>query len=113
MIHDKLVILWTSDNAITAENMVLMYALNGKMRNWWDHITVVIWGGSAQLVRDNASVQEGVKKLLETGIEVEACRACADNVGAVEVLEALGVTVRYMGEPLTEYLKLDYKMITI
>ncbi len=111
--QDKLIILWTSDNVITAENMVLMYALNGKMRHWWTDIKLIIWGGSSALVRDNEKIQVMLEKLLEVGVEVEACKACADNIGSTEILEKLGIKVRYMGEPLTEYLKLDYKMITI
>jgi hypothetical protein len=44
---------------------------------------------------------------------VEACKNCADNFGVSEKLEKLGVVVRYMGLPLTEYLKNGEKIITI
>ena len=48
----------------------------------------------------------------EAGIEVVACRACADAYGVTGTLEALGVEVKYMGEPLTRMLKGDWEVLT-
>ncbi len=42
-----------------------------------------------------------------------ACKACAEKLGAEQALTDLGIDVKYMGEPLTEYIKLDYKILTI
>ena len=46
------------------------------------------------------------------GVAVEACRSCADMFGVSQELEEIGIDVKYMGEPLTEYLKGDEKVIT-
>ena len=46
------------------------------------------------------------------GIIVEACKACADEYGVAAKLEELGITVKYMGKPLTDFLQLDYKILT-
>ena len=42
-----------------------------------------------------------------------ACKACADQLGVSETLEAHGIDVQYLGIPLTNVLKNDEKLITI
>ena len=48
----------------------------------------------------------------EQGIVLEACKACSDMYGVSEDLEELGVDVKWMGVPLTEYIKGNYKVLT-
>jgi len=48
----------------------------------------------------------------ELGIIVEACKACADQYGVAGKLEELGIEVKYMCEPLTDFLKSDVKVVT-
>ena len=49
----------------------------------------------------------------EAGVELFACKACADNYGVSDKLAGLGIDVKYMGMPLTEILKKsDWKTIT-
>jgi len=48
----------------------------------------------------------------EAGVELMACKACSDNYGVSDSLEALGIEVKYMGEPLTTILKGNDKIIT-
>ena len=48
----------------------------------------------------------------EAGVELVACKACADLYGVSEKLESLGIEVKYMGVPLTEMLKSDWTTIT-
>ena len=46
-------------------------------------------------------------------MEVVACKACADSYGVSDILEKMGIEVKYMGQPLTQYLKEDeYKVVT-
>jgi len=102
---DKLNVLWTSDNADTAINMVAMYATNAKIKGFFNDVTVIIWGGANTLIRDNKEVQDAIKDMLKNGVEVKACLACAKNIGTVEILESLGVELDYMGAPLTKIVK--------
>lgn len=111
--QDKLVILWTSGDPITAEKMVFMYAINAMKSAWWHEITLVIWGASATLAAKDEVIQDHIVALIEEGADVVACKACADSLDVSDDLEALGVTVKYMGEPLTGYLKLDYKILSV
>ncbi len=76
---EQLYILWTSKDIDTFDEMVFMYAFNGKKYKWWDEITVVIWGASARLTGDDEVVQLKIKELIEGGVKVEACKACADR----------------------------------
>lgn len=110
---DKLAILWTSKDKEVALNMLFMYTLNGKLRGWWDEIVLIIWGPSSKLVSEDIDIQEYIEKMIEVGVKIEACKACSDNYGVSKGLEDIGVEVKYMGEPLTEYLKTDWKTITI
>ena len=50
----------------------------------------------------------------DAGVELLACKACTDSYGVSEVLENMGITVKYMGLELTEFLKdEDTRVITI
>lgn len=111
--EENLYIIWTSGDPITAEKMVLMYALNSKLQGWWEEVTVVIWGASARIVAEKKEIQEKVIDLLDAGVKVEACKACSDQVGVTTTLERLGVDVKYWGENLTLVLKSKAKLITI
>ncbi|MGO1818295.1 MAG: DsrE family protein [Senegalia sp. (in: firmicutes)] len=110
--NDKLVILWTSRDKEVALNMVFMYALNAKIHNWWKDLTLIIWGPSSKLLSEDEELQDYISKMKEEGIDIVACKACSNNYGVTEKLEDLDIDVKYMGEPLTNYLKEDYKTIT-
>ena len=110
---NKLYILWTNDNFITSEKMVFMYGINAKKQNWWNDVTIIIWGATAKLVSENATIQNFIKEAQLAGVHISACRACADQLGVTEVLEDLGIEVIYWGQPLTKILKDNEKLITI
>lgn len=102
---DTLAVLWTRGDKAFAEEMAFMYTLNAARFEWWEAVKLIIWGPSAPLLAEDEDLQETVSEMQGEGIEVEACRACAEDFGVAEDLEALDIDVRYMGEPLTEYLK--------
>ena len=110
---ETLHILWTTDNKDTFFTMLSTYALNSKKRKWWEHINLIIWGASARLAAEDTQVQTEILEMMQSGIHVEACRHCADELGVTEQLEKLGVEVKFMGVPLTTYLKSDQKLLTI
>ena len=108
-----LYILWTSADPITAKKMVFMYAVNSLIHGWWEEVTLIIWGSSVKLVEADTEVQHNIKEAMEAGVHMTACKACADQEGVSELLETLGVEVRYWGVSLTEVLKGGEKLITI
>lgn len=111
--NNKLVVLWTSGDREVALNMVFMYVLNGKMRNWWKEVTLIVWGPSSKLLSVDIELQDYIRKIIEVGVKVEACKACSDNYKVSKDLENLGIEVKSMGEPLSNYLKDGCKTITI
>ncbi len=109
----NLYVLWTSGDREVAERMVFMYTLNAKLRDWWWEVCLIVWGPSARLLAEDKGLQEKLAEMREAGVELLACKACSDSYGVSETLESLGVTVKYMGEPLTELLKEGYRVLTI
>jgi hypothetical protein len=108
-----LYVLWTSGDPITADKMVFMYTINSLAHGWWEEVTLVIWGGSTQLVSENEAIQQRIKEAQDAGVHVMACKGCSDRLGVSEQLEALGVDVQYWGVGLTDVLKNDEKLVTI
>jgi len=109
---DKLIVLWTSGDKEVALNIIFMYTLNAKKRNWWKEVCLIIWGPSSKLLSEDLELQEYIAQMKEVGVKIEACRTCADIYGVSSKLEDLGIDVKLMGTPLTEYLKNEYKVIT-
>jgi hypothetical protein len=110
---DHLYILWTTDNPMTAQKMVLMYAGNSLLKGWWEEVTVIIWGAADQLAATDKTIRAKVKELQEMGVHFTACKACAEGMGVAQELISLGVEVRYWGEPLTQLLKSGAALITV
>ncbi|WP_321281307.1 DsrE family protein [Marinifilum fragile] len=109
---NKLAIVWTSADKEVAEKMVFMYAYNAAKFEWWDEINFIIWGPSSKLLSEDKDLQDYIKKMKEAGINVYACKACADMYKVSDKLSKIGIEVKYMGKPLTQYLQKDYKVIT-
>lgn len=110
---DKLTVLWTTGDRVTVEKMVFMYTLNAKLQGWFNDVTLVVWGASTKLLAESPDLQEGIREMVAAGIKVEACKSCSDQLEATATLEACQVDVKYWGQPLTELLKNDGKLITI
>ncbi len=89
-----------------------MYTHNAKTHKWFDEVVLIVWGPSTALLAKDAGVQAELKSMIADGVKVEACLACADRYKATEDLRKMGVDVKYMGEPLTEMLKGDWKVLT-
>lgn len=111
--NSTLYVLWTSADRQVAERMVFMYTLNSRLKGWWENVNLLIWGPSAKLITEDAGLQEKLEQMKEAGVNLLACKACADMYGVSDKLEALGVTVKYIGELLTQILKEDEKLITL
>jgi hypothetical protein len=109
---DKLVVLWTSDNPELAKTMVFMYTHNAKKNNWFNEITLIIWGPSAKLAAENEEIQRQIAQMKRDGVKIEVCVSCARMLGVDEKLRQLGYDVKGMGAPLSDYLKQNYKVLT-
>jgi len=109
---NSLVVIWSSNDRDVALQMVFLYVLNSRLKGWWEDVTLIIWGPSAELLSYDLELQMELEKIKAGGVKIQACRKCADNYGVSEKLEELGVEVIYMGVPLTEYLKENRHILT-
>ncbi|MCK4749057.1 MAG: DsrE family protein [Bacteroidales bacterium] len=109
---DKLAVLWVSGDRDVAEKSCLMYTHAAKRNGWFDEVVLIVWGSSSRLLAEDAELQEKVKAMKRDGVIMEACIACANMLGVTEDLESLGIDVKGMGVPLTEYLKEGYHVLT-
>ncbi|MFZ7101610.1 MAG: DsrE family protein [Peptococcaceae bacterium] len=109
---EKLLIVWTSGERDVALKMVFMYAFNGKFKEWWQDISVLIWGPSAQLAAKDEEIQDRLLNLKDAGVKLTACKACTDSYGISEEIEKLGIEVIYVGEGFTKSLKEGWVTIT-
>lgn len=109
-----LLIVWKSNNDIDIHNFVIPYAYNAKRHQWFEHVQVLIWGASQEVVATTPLIQQRVLNLIKNGVEVMACKMCADTIDATATLETLGVIVRYTGDFLSEQLRNpDCEVLTI
>jgi hypothetical protein len=101
----KLVLVWTTADSEVAMNMILMYGRNSKRFDWWDEVNILVWGPSGKTLLGDHELQAEIKAILGEGIEVLACKACADRYGIGNALSEFGVNVLYTGELLTNATK--------
>jgi hypothetical protein len=109
---DHLLIIWTSGDKDVAHKMVFMYAYNAQKNGWWDQVTLLVWGPSAKLCHEDKDIQTTLRKMKEQGVELLACKGCADQYGVSAKLEELGIDVRYTGTYLTDFIKSGKKVIS-
>jgi hypothetical protein len=110
---NKLNILWTNADPLTAEMMVFMYAEASLANKWWDGVKIIVWGATAKLVAENKHIQEKLLDLESKGVEVVFCITCATKLGVLDEIEKLGFELIRMGLPLTEMLKNNEKILTV
>ena len=111
-VSDSLVVIWVSGDREVAKKMVFMYSKNSKLKGWWGRVRLVVWGPSAQLLSVDQELQEELGDLKAVGVELQACKACADLYSVTDKLKSLGIDVIYMGAPLTEMLKTGWTCLT-
>jgi hypothetical protein len=112
---DELVVLWTSGDREVALKMAFMYTFNSKRFKWgWKNVTLIVWGPSSKLLAEDKELQEHIVDMREVGVKLQACKKCSDLYGVSDDLRRLGIEVKYMGKPLTDYLRDDNcRVITI
>ncbi len=108
----NLFVSWSSGDPEIARKMVFMYTRNAKIHGWWQRVRLIVWGPSGKLLAADAGLQDELHSVAAEGVELMACKRCADEDGVAGALEALGIDVVYMGKPLTEMLKTGWRQLT-
>ena len=107
-----LCVVWSTADKDTALGNVFMYTKNSRLRDWWPRVRIIVWGASVKALCADEDLQKGLKEAAEAGVELWACKACADMFGLEDQLAGLGVEVFHTGQPLTHMLKGDWKVLT-
>ncbi len=109
--HQQLIV-WTSGDREVALKMVFMYAENCKKRQWMDTVRLLVWGPSGKLLVEDPQLQQHLDELKMAGVELYACKACADEYGISDKLSKLGITVIYTGSMLAELQKTGWHVLS-
>jgi len=102
---NKLLIVISTDNADTIMKFPLLYGGVSLPRGYWERVHVMFWGASIVQARDNEAIREKVLAMHKDGVEFSSCVVCAEEYGAVQSLEDVGIVCNHTGELLTEALK--------
>lgn len=105
-------IVWTSGDREVALKMVFMYAYNCKKRGWMNTVRLLVWGPSGKLLVGDKELRQYLAKLKETGVELYACKGCADLYGISDELAKLGINVMYTGTMLADLQKEGWHVLT-
>ena len=108
----RLVVLWTSGDPEVAHKVCLMYTHAAGKNKWFDEVRLVVWGPSARLLAADKDLQAKIKTMMGDGIKLEACVACASSYGVSDTLRELGIEVKGMGKPLSNYIQQGWKVLT-
>jgi hypothetical protein len=93
--------------------MLARYSVNSLTKGWWGQVNVILWGETVKLSGTDTRIQAELIEMQKAGVTVEACLDCCRNFGVEVAIEKLGITIRSLGEPFTEYIKAGEKIITV
>jgi hypothetical protein len=105
------VVVSSGDKEVVLEPGFL-YPLNAAKKKWMDEVKVIIFGPAEKLVAHDVKLQEKVRKLLAAGVEVTACKWCADRWKISDKLEEIGIKVEYVGSVMSQLLKDGWASLT-
>jgi len=77
-----------------------------------EDVKLIIFGPSEKTVASDAEVQKRVKELQAAGIEVMACKWCADRMKITDVLEKAGTKVVYVGSIISQLIRDGWASLT-
>ena len=114
---DSLYILWTTDNLLTSQHMVFIYA-NDCLRNQrWRQVHIIVWGASVMLLCQDKTMQNELRKFHALGGKILVCRRFAEKLGLLPRLQAMRETIDmdidYLAESFTDILKSKETLIII
>ena len=108
----RLVVLWTSGDPEVAHKVCLMYTHAAAKNKWFTEVRLIVWGPSARLLAADKDLQAKIKAMMADGIKIQACVVCADSYGVSDRLRDMGIEVKGMGQPLSDYVQGDWKVLT-
>lgn len=104
---DKAIIIISTSESAKAQTGIV-YAINALKMGWMEDIKLVFWGPAETLLTTDETLQSMVKEfhaLEETAI---ACKFIAEQAGLEKPLEKLGVSIDYVGDKVSNFIKDGY-----
>jgi hypothetical protein len=108
-----LALLWTTAERETVLNMVLPFAKDAQRDGGFAEVRLVAWGPSVRVMGRYGDLMARVKELMAAGVTVAADRDCAEEYGAVDALEAMGVDVTAAGVWLSGMIRDGWKVLAL
>lgn len=105
------VILSSADRDVALE-VGLVYPLNAAKNGWMEEVKLIIFGPSEKLAAYDTQVQEKIREVQSTGVEVLACKWCADRMKVTDTLEKAGIKVVYVGPVISDLIKGGWASLT-
>lgn len=103
---DKLVIILTNADPRVMSDVAFPYANAAIEKGWISEIVILLWGPPERTVISTLELKAAVMDLVEKEhIQVWACQVCSEDYHISDRLEDLGITVKPIGEALTNMLK--------
>jgi hypothetical protein len=101
----KLLVILSSGDREVALDVGLIYPLNAIKNRWMDDVKLIVFGPSEKLAAYDTEVQGKLKELMEAGINVIACKWCADRMNITSLIEKAGIQVEYVGPIISQLIK--------
>jgi hypothetical protein len=101
----KLLVILSSGDREVALDVGLIYPLNAIKNRWMDDVKLIVFGPSEKLAAYDTEVQGKLKELMEAGINVIACKWCADRMNITSLIENAGIKVEYVGPIISQLIK--------
>jgi hypothetical protein len=109
---NKVFTIITDADREQALEVSLIYPLNCAKNKWLEEVKVIFFGPSEKLAAFDVQVQDKIKEMKSYGIEILACKWCADRMNITPQLEAQGITVVYVGPIISQLIKDDWAQLT-
>jgi len=108
----KVFVILTSGDREVALECGLVYPLYAATNKWMDEVKVIIFGPSEKIAAYDTEVQDRIKELQNLGVEILACKWCADRMNITGILEKAGIKVEYVGPIISQLLKDGWASLT-
>ena len=105
------VILSSGDREVALE-VGLVYPLNAIKSSWMDEVKLIIFGPSEKIAAYDMEVRGRIDELRKAGIEVMACKWCADRMKITATLEDARIKVVYVGPIISQMIKDGWASLT-
>ena len=104
---DKVCIVVTSSDKRVIKT-ALQYARRTVTERFMNDTKVFLFGPSEEVIAYDTELQDFLKRYMDVGKEVLACKWCSDDYGVSDGLTELGVKVEYIGVLVSKAIEQGY-----